>query len=427
MVARSAVKKILATAIAAMAVTLIAPLAWAASPGELDPSFSDDGYVLLPEQQVAVEALASGKALAVASNWTVRCFKVGGPRDLAYGGGDGIVMPDFGADAQRVSNAAMQPDGKLVVVGTVIEGLSAKTAVARFTTAGALDPTFSGDGIRTMAAGEDGFIGSSVAAAPSGRVIIAGSTGVEPGTGPVTDQDAAVIALTSSGSRVGTFGGSDGIATVDVAGDRDQGEGVDVQPDGRIVMVTTSTRAVDDMSLVGVVRLTQGGAPDPTFSQDGRVVITFRNDVASWGGATGADVKANATTGEVSVGGSVTTGTDEDSGPYFAVARLDRSGTVLRRWTSQDVGHFAAVRAIDLIGRDVVAVGWLRDSVADCCGWLVARFGSTAYANPVWLPGDYNSGAFDVSVEGGKAYVVGSAEATVNGQWRRGAITRFVA
>jgi len=191
--------------------------------------------------------------------------------------------------------------------------------------------------------------------------------------------------------------------------------------------VTTSIRAADDMSLMGVVRFTQGGAPDPMFSQDGRVVITFRNDVESWIGATGADAKVNATTGEVSVGGSVATGTDEDTGPHFAVARLDGSGTVLQRWTSQAVGHFAAVRAIDLIGRDVVAVGWLRDSVADCCGWLVARFGSTSYANTVFLPGDYNSGAFDVSVEGGKAYVVGSTEATVSGQSRRGAIARFVA
>jgi uncharacterized delta-60 repeat protein len=426
MVARSAVKKILATAIAAMAVTLIAPLAWAASPGELDPSFSDDGYVLLPEQQVAVEALASGKALAVASNWTVRRFKVGGPRDLAYGGGDGIVMPDFGADAQRVSNAAMQPDGKLVVVGTVIEGLSAKTAVARFTTAGALDPTFSGDGIRTMAAGEDGFIGSSVAAAPSGRVIIAGSTGVEPGTGPVTDQDAAVIALTSSGSRVGTFGGSDGIATVDVAGDRDQGEGVDVQPDGRIVVVTTSIRAADDMSLMGVVRFTHDGALDLTFSQDARVVITFRSDVEDWGGSAGSDVVVNPSTAEISVGGVVSYGSNDDFGYSFAVARLSGSGTVLRRWVTLPGGHFGTVRAIDLIGRDVIAVGEVRDSVADCCGWAVVRFGSIEYGNIVWLPDDYNSGAFDVSVVDAKAYVVGSVEATVNAQWRRGAIARFI-
>jgi uncharacterized delta-60 repeat protein len=421
------VKVSVAQAIAVMALSIILPAAWAVSLGELDPSFSADGHVLLPEQQVAVEALANGKALAVASDWTVRRFTTGGPRDLTFGGGDGISRPDFGVDAQRAADSALQADGKLVIVGTVIEGLSTQTAVARLTAAGALDATFSGDGIRTIALGEAGFIGNSVAVSPTGQIVIAGATGADPATGSAANRDAAVIALTSTGSRVGTFGGSDGIATADVAGDRDLSEGIDVQPDGRIVVVTTSIRASDDMSLMGVVRFTQGGALDLTYSQDARVVITFRNDVESWGGATGADVKVNASTGEVSVGGSVTTGTDEDTGPYFAVARLDQTGTVLRRWTSQGVGHFAAVRAIDLIGRDVVAVGWLRDSVADCCGWLVARFGSTAYASTVWLPGDYNSGAFDVSVEGGKAYVVGSAEATVNGQWRRGAIARFIA
>jgi uncharacterized delta-60 repeat protein len=362
----------------------------------------------------------------VASNWTVRRFTVGGPRDLAYGGGDGIAMPDFEADAQRASDSALQPDGKLVIVGTVIEGLTTKTAVARLTAAGALDPTFSGDGIRTIAAGEVGFIGTSVAVASTGRIVIAGSTGVEPGTGSTADQDAAVIALSSTGSRVGTFGGSDGIATVDVAGDRDMGEGVDVQPDGRIVVVTTSIRAADDMSLMGVVRFTHDGALDLTFSQDARVVITFRSDVENWGGSVGSDVVVNPSTGEISVAGGVSYGSNDDFGYSFAVARLCGSGTVLRRWVRLPGGHFGTVRAIDLIGRDVIAVGEVRDSVADCCGWAVVRFGSIEYGNIVWLPDDYNSGAFDVSVVDAKAYVVGSVEATVNAQWRRGAIARFI-
>ena len=409
-----------------MAVIMIVPSAWAASPGELDPSFSD-GFVLLPEQQVAVEALGSGKALAVSSNWTVRRFTASGPRDLSYGGGDGVAVPDFGADAQRASGSALQPDGKLVIVGTVIEGLATKTAVARLTAAGALDPTFSGDGIRTIAAGDVGFIGNSVAVAPSGRIVIAGSTGAEPGTGSIADQDAAVIALTSTGSRVGAFGGSDGIATADVAGNRDVGEGVDVQPDGRIVVVAASIRPADGMSLMGVVRFTQEGALDLTFSQDARVVITFRSDVESWGGSAGSDVVVNPSTGEISVGGVVSYGSNDDFGYSFAVARLSGSGTVLRRWVTLPDGHFGSVRAIDLIGRDVIAVGEVRDSVADCCGWAIVRFGSIEYDNIVFLPDDYNSGAFDVSVEGGKAEVVGSVEAMVNGQSRRGAIARFIA
>jgi hypothetical protein len=267
-------------------------------------------------------------------------------------------------------------------------------------------------------------MGSSVAVAPTGRIMIAGSIGI--GTGVLADQDAAVIALTSDRARIATFGGSDGIATVDVAGDRDLGEGVDVQPDGRVVMVTTSFRS-DGKSVMGVVRLTENGSLDATFSQDGRVVITFRNDVESWGGSTGSDVEVNATTGEISVGGSVTNGTAEDEGPYFAVARLDRSGTVLRRWTTLTVGYFAGVRGIDLIGRDVVAVGWIRESEAECCGWLVARFGSVEYGRKVFMPDDGRLGAFDVSIVGAKAYVVGSAESVVNGQFREGAIARFIA
>jgi hypothetical protein len=90
-------------------------------------------------------------------------------------------------------------------------------------------------------------------------------------------------------------------------------------------------------------------------------------------------------------------------------------------------GHFGSVRAIDLIGRDVIAVGEVRDSVADCCGWGIVRLGSIEYDNIVFLPDDYNSGAFDVSVESPTAFVAGSVEAVVNGQTRRGAIARFIA
>ena len=40
---------------------------------------------------------------------------------------------------------------------------------------------------------------------------------------------------------------------------------------------------------------------------------------------------------------------------------------------------------------------------------------------------DFNDGAYDVDVVDGKAFVVGDASAQVNGQFRSGAVVRFIA
>ncbi|MEX1263452.1 MAG: delta-60 repeat domain-containing protein [Actinomycetota bacterium] len=50
------------------------------------------------------------------------------------------------ASADQGQGVAIQSDGKIVVAGTTRLGLSADFAVARFTSAGALDTTWDGDG-----------------------------------------------------------------------------------------------------------------------------------------------------------------------------------------------------------------------------------------------------------------------------------------
>ena len=64
---------------------------------------------------------------------------------LASADGDGIVTTDFGTASEPAAAVAIQSDGKIVVAGTGNE----RFAVARYTTAGALDPTFDDDGTVT--------------------------------------------------------------------------------------------------------------------------------------------------------------------------------------------------------------------------------------------------------------------------------------
>ena len=61
--------------------------------------------------------------------------------------GDGLSITTVGADVSRGYAAVLQPDGKTVVAGwsrTIL--LEERFALVRYTTSGALDPSFDGDG-----------------------------------------------------------------------------------------------------------------------------------------------------------------------------------------------------------------------------------------------------------------------------------------
>ncbi len=60
---------------------------------------------------------------------------------------------------------------------------------------------------------------------------------------------------------------SDGKAVVDGGSNGDQATGVAVQGDGRVVVSGATGATTDDFL---AIRLTAGGAPDPTFSGDGK-------------------------------------------------------------------------------------------------------------------------------------------------------------
>jgi uncharacterized delta-60 repeat protein len=387
--------------------TLWASPAWAVpAPGQLDPTFSGDGRVLLPQPAIGVEVLGSGKAVVVSSDWTVRRYNVDGTRDLSYGD-NGPARPDLSAVGTPIgaADAALQADGKLVIVGSVTsDGHDEILTVARLTAAGSPDMTFSGDGVRTI---RPGLSDPTVAIDPSGRILLCGTTPDALGT---SVGDVGVIALTSAGRRIASFGG---------------GEGITVQTDGRIVLAATTSTPGESQTRMGLIRLTAAGVLDTSFSGDGRARVSFSDAVELWGGTRGQDVEVNPVTGDVFVGGSVYNAVSEEEFYAFAVARFSTSGLLEQRWTTVSRGRSAQLYAIDLVGEDVIAVGMARDT-PDCCGWYVVRFGSVQYATAEYF-GQLTDQAADVAVAGGKAYVAGQVDVTSGGRIWRGGLARFVA
>ena len=107
-----------------------------------------------------------------------------GQLDTTFGIGGKITL-DFGGTVARATAVAIQPDGKIVVVGQAQTSstLAARLSVVRVTSGGLLDPTFGvGGKVHTdFFGGEDRA--NAVALQSDGKILVGGYA-VGAGVGP---------------------------------------------------------------------------------------------------------------------------------------------------------------------------------------------------------------------------------------------------
>ena len=207
----------------------------------------------------AKEQLANliGKVIDSTSLPAAPCDVAGadaGDLDVSFSG-DGKQTTDFGG-SDAAAAVAVQADGKIVVAGSS----GGDFALARYGADGALDPSFSGDGmVTTDLGGTDA--GQAVAIQADGRIVVAGSSGGD-------------FAL----ARYSPGGVLDTSRTTDL-GAADGGTALAIQADGRIVVSGTSG------GNFALARYDAQGVLDTSFSGDGKQTTDFggldsSNDVA---------------------------------------------------------------------------------------------------------------------------------------------------
>ena len=160
--------------------------------GALDPQFGRDGTVELQKDAVAWSAAldAQSRILAVGyellgpirTRILVARFDSHGNVDQSFGAGGVVSLHD--ADVtQGLKAAALQPDGKIVAVGTF--GWSSASLpteprkryqiiVLRLDASGALDTSFADGGLLFMASPRYQWGGETIAIQPDGKLLIAG-------------------------------------------------------------------------------------------------------------------------------------------------------------------------------------------------------------------------------------------------------------
>jgi uncharacterized delta-60 repeat protein len=295
--------------------------------GGLDPAFDGDGKLtanpgLVPAAAVAVDThgrvVVVGPAEGGLDILVTRLNPDGSP-DLAFGPGGRRTLNYAGGSAGA---AAVVVDGadNVIVAGQSVVGTARQAAVARLTAAGALDPTFAGDGTTTFdfAPGVESAV-SGVALDPTTGAIVVGGSAVAPGAGAF-----AAARLTPAGVLDTGFAG-DGTATFPIGtGTRDVAHAVAVDRTGRVVLTGFSDSGTrTDMA---VARLTAAGLPDAAFAGDGTTLV----DLGPGRDLSAGNAVAAGPDGSVYIAGSTTT--TAASRTELAVAKLTAAGVLDSGW-----------------------------------------------------------------------------------------------
>ena len=315
-----------------------------------------------------------------------------GALDPTFGKG-GQVGGDFGREVYAGAGVAAQPDGKVVVVGTVqsdpFAGIIADRSnldffLARYNPDGALDPTFGKGGtVVTDFGGDD--LARGLVLQEDGKIVVAGGSARRLGD-IFADFNFALARYNADGSLDTSFG-VNGRVTTDFDGREDFAAAVALQADGKIVVAGSSTVSLGFGTYLALARYDTEGGLDADFGGGGTVLVTtpfHGTDNSPAGVAIQSD-------GKIMVAG---TASSSGLAPVFLdpavfVARFQadgsldadfgQGGAVVDSFT--DSGAFAAGLALQADGKIVVAAtsshvvgkGPLTRGVTD---FALARYGA---------------------------------------------------
>jgi uncharacterized delta-60 repeat protein len=223
------------------------------------PADQASAVALQPDGKILLAGSSDGGGTSL--DFAMARYTSAGALDTTFGGGDGMVTTPIGPDSNTARAMALQLDGKILLAGNCRTGNFYDIAMARYTSVGALDATFGdGDGIVVTSIGTNDSA-ESIALQRDGKILLGGYGCV------ADDYDFALLRFTAAGTPDLTFGGGDGRVTTPIGSPADdRGAAVAIQPDGRILLGGhTSYSSVE----FAAVRYTSQGTLDTSFGGDG--------------------------------------------------------------------------------------------------------------------------------------------------------------
>ncbi len=186
-----------------------------------------------------------------------------GTLDTSFGT-DGIATVPLG-DSSEANAVALQPDGDILAVGAAATGSLSQRVVARFNPDGTPDPEFGSGGVVVAPLSVLPYQTiTKIVIVPDGAFLVIGSTRHDPLDPTNLDED-FLLQRSMDGTRDPTFG-IGGIIRTDFAagGSVDRAHGVAVQPDGRLIAVGQAGGPPETDADFGIARYSAETVPaDP--------------------------------------------------------------------------------------------------------------------------------------------------------------------
>ena len=288
--------------------------------------------------------LASGIMLNTATrndDFVVLRFNSDGSADAGFGG-NGRALTDFGVQgADRARDMLLQPDGRIVLVGTESHATGgaygeANFAAARYNSDGTLDAGFGNGGLAVSKLTGYALNGTAGVLQSNGTLVIAGQA--RPNGGSFNDT--ALTQLLPDGRVDGSYG-SNGVlrANLYTSGDDYPTDAV-IMPENKVMLsLLAGPNGSRDFTLA---RFTPDGHLDSGFSSTGykSVSLGAANDVAR-------RMVLDASGRIIAVGDSA----ESSNGSDFAIARFDVDGNL-----DTTFGYNGALKT-DFFGADDSANG----------------------------------------------------------------------
>jgi len=319
---------------------------------------------LQPDNKIVVVGTQMLPVSPTGSDIAVLRVDASGSPDMSFGVGGAIVVDvtGFNDDAKSV---VLQPDGKILIAG---QFSIFSTGILRLNANGSVDSSFGTDG-HILASYDDAYY---IDVTPDGKIVTGGTSSAPHG------YSIAALRFLEDGSFDTSFNHTGASYVFAGAAGSNYGRGVRVQPDGKMLVTGTGDFGSSEGSNFVAVRYNVDGTPDNSFGTAGVANVDFD----------GANDEARsicvAADGKIYMAGA----TGPDNGEKVAVACLNNDGTLCASWGASgkiitqwgyisDRGYDAVVQGD---GRIVVAGTSFTDLTTMSKKPTIARYTATPVA-----------------------------------------------
>ena len=361
--------------------------------GSLDTTFGNNGKVITNFGNDLVNSIAiqsDGKIVVAGVNYNgssvnfalVR-YNTNGSLDTTFDI-DGKVTTNYNGDDCHAYSLALQSDGKIVLVGDVINGSGYQGfAAMRYNTDGSLDTTFGTNGKVFTFFGTPGSTrdnANSVAIQNDGKIVVAGNSLII----NTSINRLAALRYNVDGSLDTSFGNA-GILTTNFGAFGAEGSSLAIQQDGKLVIGGNSILTQNGNKIFAVVRFNIDGSLDTTFDSDGQVTTfigTFMNNLFS------TIIQGD---GKILVSGYSNSLNDN----VFTIVRYNTDGSLDTSFDSDGIVNNISDSSAYL---GAYALALQNDGKIVAAGILNGRFGVVRYNNPSLATNTFENQSIKISI-----------------------------